>query len=224
MAEHDARPFSVTVRILRGRVARKARRSEPPKKKKQTAPEIDVAPSPGPPLLRLALALAGALYIAAVFMEGAGGSRLARIVPRPVLFFGQIASLFPRAATHRIEYRAEGLPCRGPSFEIDVRPFFPIHADDKESRFDRALHFYRKDRLTMEALETYVIDAYNRRQADNKLAGVVFLSLRAPIPKPGSAFSPYQRAPLSDFPIEQRNVWYATSRDDVDRRCGTRDP
>jgi hypothetical protein len=29
---------------------------------------------------------------------------------------------------------------------------------------------------------------------------------------------------LSDVPTEQRNVWYATSRDDVDRRCGTRDP
>jgi hypothetical protein len=205
-------------------VARKARRSEPPKKKKETAPDIEVASSPGPPLLRLALAVAGALYIAAVFIEGAGGGRLARVVPRPVLFFSQIASLFPRAATHRIEYRAEGLPCRGPAFEIDVRPFFPIHADDKESRFDRALHFHRKDRATLEALETYVMDAYNRRQPDNKLAGLVFLSLRAPIPQPGSALSPYQRAPLSDFPAEQRHVWYATSRDDVNQRCGMRDP
>ena len=167
----------------------------------------------------MALAVAGALYIAAVFIEGAGGSRLARIVPRPVLFFCQIASLFPRAATHRIEYRAEGLPCQGPAFEIDVRPFFPIHADDKESRFDRALRFYRKDRPTMEALETYVMDAYNRGQTD-KVAGVVFLSLRVPIPLPGSGFPRYQRAPLADFPKDQRNVWYATSRDDVNSRCG----
>jgi hypothetical protein len=204
-------------------VARKARRSERPKQKKDAAPELEIAPSPGSSLLRLALAFAGALYIAAVFIEGAGGSRLARVVPRPLLFFSQIAALFPRAATHRIEYRAEGLPCEGPAFEIDVRPFFPIHADDKESRFDRALRFYRKDRPTMEALESYVLEAYNARERD-RLGGVVFLSLRVPIPSPGSAFARYERAPLSDFPAEQRNVWYATSRDDVNRRCATRDP
>jgi hypothetical protein len=210
------------VRILRGLVGRKARRSEPPKKKKETAAAIEVAPSPGPPWLRLALGVAGALYIAGVFIEGAGG-HLERIVPRPVLFFCQIAALFPRAATHRIEYRAEGLPCHGPAFEIDVRPFFPIHADDKESRFDRALHFYRNDRPTMEALETYVMDGYNRRE-QTKIGGVLFLSLRIPIPAPGSALPRYERAPLADFPKEQRKVWYATARDVVNRRCEDGEP
>ena len=198
-------------------MARKARRSEPPKKKKETAPALTVALSPGPPLLRLALTVMGALYIAGVFIEGAGG-HLDRLVYRPVLFFCQIAALFPQGATHRIEYRAEGLPCRGPAFEVDVRAFFPIHADDKESRFDRALHFYRNDRPTMEALETYVRSAYNR-EASEKIAGVVFLSLRVPIPTPGTAFPRYERAPLADFPKEQRKVWYATSRDVVNERC-----
>lgn len=202
-------------------MARKARRSEPPKKKKESAPAIEVAPSPGPPLLRLALTVASALYIAGVFIEGAGG-HLDRIVFRPILFFCQIAALFPYAATHRIEYRAEGLPCRGPAFEVDVRPFFPIHADDKESRFDRALHFYRSDRPTMEALESYVRSGYNR-EASEKIAGVVFLSLRVPIPAPGSSFSRYERAPLADFPKEQRKVWYATSRDVVNDRCARGD-
>jgi len=199
-------------------VARKARRSEPPKKKKETAPAIALAPSPGPPWLRLALGIAGALYIAGVFIEGAGGGHLERIVPRPVLFFSQIAALFPRAATHRIEYRAEGLPCDGPAFEIDVRPFFPIHADDKESRFDRALYFYRNDRLTMEALESYVMDGYNRREP-RQIAGVLFLSLRIPLPAPGSASPRYERAPLADFPKEQRKVWYVTAREAMNRRC-----
>jgi len=202
-------------------VARKARRSEPPKKKKESAPAITVAPSPGPPLLRLALTIASALYIGAVFIEGAGG-HLDRIVPRPILFFCQIAALFPHGATHRIEYRAEGLPCRGPAVEVDVRPFFPIHADDKESRFDRALHFYRSDRPTMEALESYVRGGYNR-EASEKIAGVVFLSLRVPIPQPGSSFARYERAPLADFPKEQRKVWYATSRDVVNERCAKED-
>jgi len=165
----------------------------------------------------------GALYIAGVFIEGAGGGRLDRFVPRPVLFFCQIAALFPRAATYRIEYRAEGLPCQGPAFEVDVRPFFPIHADDKESRFDRALHFYRNDRPTMEALESYVMDRYNLRE-QVKIGGMLFLSLRIPIPAPGSAFPRYERAPLAGFPKEQRKVWYATARDVVNRRCGGGDP
>jgi hypothetical protein len=204
-------------------VGRKARRSEPPKKKKEAAPAIEVAPSPGPPWLRLALGVAGALYIAGVFMEGAGGARLDRVVPRPLLFFSQIAALFPHAATYRIEYRAEGLPCQGPAFEVDVRPFFPIHADDKESRFDRALHFYRNDRPAMEALESYVIERYAALEP-GKLGGMLFLSLRVPIPAPGSAFPRYERAPLSDFPKEQRKVWYATSRDVVNRRCGGGEP
>jgi hypothetical protein len=202
-------------------VARKARRSEPPNKKKASAPAITVAASPGPPLLRLALTIASALYIGAVFIEGAGG-HLDRIIARPILFFCQIAALFPHGATHRIEYRAEGLPCRGPALEVDVRPFFPIHADDKESRFDRALHFYRTDRPTMEALESYVRSGYNR-EASEKIAGVVFLSLRVPIPEPGSSFARYERAPLTDFPKEQRKVWYATSRDVVNERCAKGD-
>jgi hypothetical protein len=145
------------------------------------------------------------------------------IVPRPALYFGQIAALFPRAATHRIEYRAEGLPCDGPAFEIDVRPFFPIHSDDKESRFDRALHFYRNDRPTMEALESYVMDRYRRREPD-KIGGVVFLSLRVPIPAPGTPFLRYERAPLANFPKEQRKIWYVTSRDVVNRRCSGGEP
>jgi hypothetical protein len=199
-------------------VARKTRSREPAKKQKESAPSLDVAPSPGPPWLRFVLAIVAGLYIFGVFVEGAGGGRLDRVVYRPVLFFCQIAALFPRAATHRIEYRAEGLPCSGPAFEVDVRPFFPIHADDKENRFDRALHFYRNDRRTMEALERYVARSYNAG-ATQKIAGTVFLSLRIPIPPPGTPTPRYERAPLANFPKEQRKVWYATSRDVVNERC-----
>jgi hypothetical protein len=53
---------------------------------------------------------------------------------------------------------------------------------------------------------------------------MLFLSLRVPIPPAGSAFPRYERAPLSDFPKEQRKVWYATARDVVSRRCGGGDP
>lgn len=212
-------------------MANKGRRSEPPKKKRDAAraatrdvsPSHVVAVSPGPPWLRLALTVMGALYIFAVFLEGAGGSRLHKFIPRPLLFFCQIAELFPKAATHRIEYRAEGLPCEGPAFEVDVRPYFPIHADDKESRFDRAMFFYRSDRTTMDALEDYVMRSYNEH-ATKKIAGTVFLSLRVPLPEPGSAFPRFERVPLPDFPKEQRKVWFATSRDVVNARCAGGSP
>ena len=200
-------------------MARKRRRSEPAKKQKDDAQAIAIALAPGPPWLRLALTVAGALYVFAVFLEGAGGSRLHRFLPRPLLFFCQIAELFPKAATHRIEYRAEGLPCEGPAFEVDVRPFFPIHADDKESRFDRALFFYRSDRQAMDALEQYVMRSYNER-AQKKIAGTVFLSLRVPLPEPGSAFPRFERVPLAEFPKDQRKVWFTTARDVENSRCG----
>ena len=169
------------VRNLRGLVARKARRSEPPKKKKESAPAITVAPSPGPPLLRLALTIASALYIGAVFIEGAGG-HLDRLVARPSSSSANRRALSARRhPPHRIPGRGPPLPRSGRRGRRTS--LFPIHADDKESRFDRALHFYRSDCPTMEALESYVRSGYNR-QASEKIAGVVFLSLRVPIPQP----------------------------------------
>ena len=99
-----------------------------------------------------------------------------------------------------------------------MRPYFPIHSDDKESRFDRAMFFYRTDKPTMEALESYVMREYNRTEAD-KIGGVVFMSLRIPIPAPGTPFPRYERVPLADHPKEQRKVWYVTPHDLVLQRC-----
>ena len=186
------------------------------------ATDLTIAPSPGSPLLRRALILVGALYVAAVFCEGAGAS-LQRAVFRPVLFFCQIAALFPHAATNVIEYRAEGYTCSGRVVEIDVRPFFPLHADDKENRFERAMFFYRQHRPTMQALEAYLMQEYNRDAAD-KIGGVILLSLRNPLPAPGSSFARYERTPLLDHPKEQQKVWYVTPHETVVGRCKTRAP
>jgi hypothetical protein len=185
----------------------------------QEKPEekIAIELSPGPRWLRRTLGVIGGLYIAAVFCEGAGW-QLSGLLWRPLLFFCQIAALFPHAATHTIEYRAEGYTCNSRIVEIDVRPYFPIHADDKESRFDRAMFFYRTDKPTMEALEAYVMREYNKTELD-KIGGVAFMSLRIPIPPPGSSFPRYERVPLADHPKEQRKVWYVTPHDLVMKRC-----
>jgi hypothetical protein len=189
------------------------RQAKPEEKKEKISLEL----SPGPNWLRTLLIVLGGFYIAAVFCE-AVGFQLYGLVYRPVLFFCQIAKLFPTAATHSIEYRAEGYTCGGRVVEIDVRPYFPIHADDKENRFDRAMFFYRTEKPVMEALESYVMREYNRTEPD-KIGGVIFLSLRVPIPPPGTPFPRYERAPLADHPKEQRKVWYVTPHDVVLSRC-----
>jgi hypothetical protein len=186
-------------------------------KSESKAPGLRVELSPGPTWLRRALVVIGALYIGAMFLEGSG-STLDRTIPRPLLFFCQIAKLFPHAATFSIEYRAQGYTCAGRVLELDVRPFFPIHADDKENRFDRAMFFYRQDRTVMQALETYVMREHNRSDPD-KIGGVVFMSLRIPLPAPGSKFDRYQQKPLADYPSDYRKVWYATPHDKVLQRC-----
>jgi hypothetical protein len=178
---------------------------------------VRVHPAPGPPLLRQALAVLAALYIGAMFVEGTGGS-LSRWVYRPLLFFCQVAALFPHAATHSIEYRAEGYTCHPRVVELDLRRFFPIHPDDKENRFDRAMHFYRQERAVMQALEGYVMREHNRSDPD-KIGGVVFMSLRIPLPRQGTDFARYQRKPLADHPPEERKVWYVTPHELVLRRC-----
>src|SRR5689334_15473649 len=76
-----------------------------------------------------------AAYLALVWLEavrtGVTASRLG--LPQPLVYFTQVAGLFPRAAKHAVEYRAEALLCGEREWiEIDVRPFFPIDADNKE--------------------------------------------------------------------------------------------
>ncbi len=215
MAARRARTATKLQRTDAGPKTDRRRKTVPSPKNPESRSELALAP--GPPALRRALLALGGAYIAATFLEGVG-AQLHRLVWRPLLFFCQIAALFPTAATHSIEYRAQGYACSNRVLEVDVRPFFPIHADDKESRFDRAMFFYRTDRPTMEALEAYVLREYNRTEPD-KLGGVVFLSLRIPVPKPGSPFPRYERKPLADYPSEQRKVWYFTPHDTVQRRC-----
>jgi len=190
-------------RITVGRTARRH-------KEKKDA-KIQVEYPPGPAWLRRAIAVLGGLYVAFVFHQAIGR-------PYPLLYFCQIAKLFPGATQYVFEHRAQGYKCNGELVEIDVRPFFPIHANDKESRFDRAIHFYSTDRPTMQALESYVIREYNKSEPD-KIAGVALTRIQTPVPAPGSAFPRYERKPLSDFPEKERQIFYHTTKRALDERC-----
>ena len=172
---------------------------------------------------RSALLAIAIIYLGTVWLDGIGNGVPARTLPRPWVYFAQVAALFKNAGIMSIDYRAEGWVCSEKKWvEIDVRPFFRVDADTKESRFHRALQFYRHERKVMRALDEYVTKSANAH-GDKKLGGVRFLSLRVPFPKPGEKVTPYEHKPLSEYPDEQRHAWYWSPKSIRIERCGSAD-
>jgi hypothetical protein len=178
---------------------------------------IAPAQGPGSPRFRRALVVVAALYLLGVWLEVAGAP-LYRLVPRPLHYFLQVAKLFPHAVPLRTEFRAEGYACADRTFhELDFRPFFPIRANDKENRFERAMFFYRRQGTVMHALDDYLVTSANRGGAG--LGGVRLSSLRIPIPPPGQVTEPYRRKPLDEYPADYRKLWYQTPAAKLRARC-----
>jgi hypothetical protein len=174
-----------------------------------------------PPRFRRVLTVVAGIYALFVWMDAAGLNLPDKILPLPVRFFMQEAALFPDAARDAIEYRAEGWRCDLGRFEeIDVRPYFPIQRDDKESRFYRAMFFHRRQRKVLEALDQFIVGEHNRAHPEGRIGGVMLLSLRIPIPPPGTPEPRYQRLPLTDYPQEvERKYWYVTPTGERTQRC-----
>jgi hypothetical protein len=177
---------------------------------------------------RRALEILAAAYLAGVWLDGTGTGIPARVLPRPLSYFLQVAALFPTAAVASIDYRAEGFVCReGQWRELDTRPYFPIDANDKENRFSRVMHFFRDNRKTMNALDAYLVERHNAGgnedgiEPDRSIGGVRLSSLRIPIPPPGSQLERASRRSLASYPEEQRKVFYHTPRSKLSERCGT---
>lgn len=177
-------------------------------------------PSPWPSRARAALAVLAAAYLVTVWLDGVGSTVPARLMPRVWVYFAQVAALFPHAADMVIDYRAEGWSCADRRWEeIDVRPYFQLEANTKESRFARTLYFYRKNRPVMQALEQYVIARHDAASSSSPIGGIRFLSLRIPIPPVGARVEPWSRRPVASFPKEQRHDWYWTPRSRRLARC-----
>lgn len=190
--------------------------------------EERVAPATLPRWLYRGLGALAGVYLVSIFL-GSSGSRLPdELLPRPLRYFTQIACLFPRARPMGIEYRVQAYSCRSGQFrELDYRPYFPIRADDKESRFERAGFFHRRDRKVMEALDDYLVGRHNagakagtaRDGIEGAIGGILFMSLRLPLPEPGSRIERYRRRPLEDYPHDQRKYWYKTPQSRLRERC-----
>ncbi|MCA9670292.1 MAG: hypothetical protein KC503_32075 [Myxococcales bacterium] len=171
-----------------------------------------VADSLGPSWLRRALLAAACAYLAIVFLSAMHSRLVLRHTPAPVLFFAESARLFPFAAERIIEYRVEGFFCAKHRFaEVDPRPYFPVRADDKESRFHRVGFFYRRTRKVMRALEDYLIRRVNADAPPaGRIGAIRFFSLRRPLPRPGEKAPRFERRPLDKIPNRYRKMWYVT--------------
>lgn len=171
----------------------------------------------GPRWLHAIVIGLGLVFLISVFLNSSGSSLPRQVLPRSALFFSQIACLFPKAAVFAIEYRAEAYSCSKRQFvPFDHRPYFPMHSEDKESRFHRVAHFYRRDAKVMKSLETHLLTSHNATLANNRgpaespIGGIRLLSLRIPFPEPGEQVERYHFDPTRPVPREWRKPWYMT--------------
>jgi hypothetical protein len=177
---------------------------------------------------RTVLKVLGGIYLAGVWLDGVGSNLPAKVLPRTLNYFMQIAALFPKAAVMSIDYRAEGWVCAKEAWEeLDTRPYFPIDPNDKENRFQRVMHFFREHRQTMHALDAYLVASHNDGKhedgirSDLRIGGVRLESLRIPLPKPGDPLVRPERHPLASYPDDERAFFYHTPRSKLAERCGT---
>jgi hypothetical protein len=184
-------------------------------------PPADAAPPSAWPRARIALVAVAAAYLTTVWFDGIGSGWPSSLLPRPWLYFGQIAALFKYAGIKSIDYRAEGWVCAERRWvEIDVRPFFRIDRDNKENRFHRALQFYRRERLVMRSLDDYVTSQHNAVEGRPAIGGVRFSSLRLDYPAPGERISRYERKPLASHSAAEKKSWYWSPKSRRTARCG----
>ncbi len=169
--------------------------------------------------MKSALIVLAGLWLAGIWLDGVGLTRITQVLPPPLRYFTQVAKLFPRAADMTIEWRAQGYDCATGKFaELDLRPHFPIRPDDKENRFDRAMYFFHTERTVLLALDDFIV----RREAaaGHKIGGVMLLSVRIPIPEPGTPEARYRRVPLEEIPKQnERKYWYVTPVERREQRC-----
>jgi len=185
----------------------------------------------GPTWFRRSLIPVACAYLVELALGSNGWGIVGNGLPA-ARFFTQGACLFPEASEAAIEYRIEAWSCaRGRFEELDYRPDFPSHRDDKESRFYRAASFYRQNRQVMHALEEFLIARHNERVARGEdaspaglIGGIRLWSVRVPFPQPGEHVARYQFRPLTDFPEAYRKSWYYTSVARRERQCAGSTP
>jgi hypothetical protein len=187
-----------------------------------------VARGPGPRWLRIGLAGLAVIYYAALIRHPPDSRWV-----RPAAFFTEATSLFPLSVSSVLEYRIEAWSCSGEGDwkPIDPRPYFPIHPDDKESRFQRLGYFYfnsktesRRDREVGKALDQYIATGHAAGADDGvtgRIGGIRVVKIVRPIPAPGEPVERYHFDPFAPIPGDQRRDKYTTPEEERKQRCAS---
>jgi hypothetical protein len=181
----------------------------------------------GSPAPKIALGVIAAIYLTAVFIEAAKEGSAATVLklPRPLAYFGQLASLFPRASRRAIDYRVEGFRCKDQAWiELEPWSYFPIDQGHKENRFYRAIHFYgdaHPHRPTLRALDEFVVTHENARRTlgGDPIGGIRLLKVTTPFGKPGEKEERYRPKPIAEYPKDQRKTLYYSPISKREERC-----
>lgn len=146
-----------------------------------------------------------------------------RSVMKQIAFFTECTCLFPAADRFAIEYRLDGWSCAEQDWRpLDPRAYFAIHADDKESRFQRLTYFYQHSNYVLGALAAYVLKHHRDRRDGfvGKIGGVRVSRLERPLPLPGAAVERYDYAPLAPPHLDdERQELYVTAANKLAQRC-----
>jgi hypothetical protein len=188
-----------------------------------------VATGPGPTWFRIVLVVVAFAYYIALLKHPAdhvtvkGEPRLGWLL-RPASFFAQSTALFPSADKVLTEFRLEGWVCATHKWQpLDPRPYFPIEADDKESRLQRLGYFYGSNRTVMEALDDYIVSHHAAGSEDDGITGPIggirLSRLGRPLPEPGDDVPRYHYEPLSPIPPDENRKGFYTRESTRKARC-----
>jgi hypothetical protein len=141
---------------------------------------------------------------------------------RPISHFVRATCLFPGAMRATNSYRLAAWSCGRVRWEpLDVRAYFPMRAEDKESRFYRLAHFYKRNRPVMQALDAHISARHPHTEdgVDGAIGGIRLYQTRTPIPPPGSKIERFVFDPLPAIPREGVQDLFYTPGPERKRRC-----
>ena len=137
-------------------------------------------------------------------------------------FFTESTCLFPRANVAVNDYRLDAWSCAARRWApIDPRVYFPIEADDKESRFQRFGYFYQHNKPALEALDAWITARHPAVAdgLDGDIGGIRLSRWTRPIPAPGAVIERYAYRPRDKVPAAERKELFATPAATRHARC-----
>jgi hypothetical protein len=184
--------------------------------------ESEIARGPGPTPFRIVCGVVAVLYLFALLKHPSQRWQ-------PFAYFTECTRLFPEADTVALEYHLDAWSCDQRAWvAIDPGPYFPIEADDKESRFQRLGYFYA-DRGTKEERKTvlYALDDWfvtRHRDVDDGITGAIggirMIKLRRPLPEIGEHVDRYVYRPFATPDKDHSQLLFEAPASKRKERCG----